>query len=100
LQLGAKRAPNFSGELREVVYAAYTAYESIKNAQGGWDRCDLAAHLYQQLVGEGYQGVPLDGVYRDEVQDFTQAELLLDLRVCADPNAMFYCGDTCQVSGG
>jgi hypothetical protein len=83
-----------------VVYAAYTAYESTKNAQGGWDRCDLAAHLYQQLVGEGYQGVPLDGVYRDEVQDFTQAELLLDLRVCADPNAMFYCGDTCQVRGG
>jgi len=25
-----------------------------------------------------------------------QAELLLDLRVCADPNSMFDCGDTCQ----
>lgn len=25
-----------------------------------------------------------------------QAELLLDLRLCPDPNSMFYCGDTCQ----
>ena len=29
-------------------------------------------------------------------QDFTQAELLLGLRVVADPNGMFLCGDTCQ----
>ncbi len=27
-----------------------------------------------------------------QVQDFTQAELALDLRVVADPNALFYCG--------
>jgi hypothetical protein len=30
------------------------------------------------------------------VQDFTQAELALDLRVVSDPNALFYCGDTAQ----
>ena len=29
-------------------------------------------------------------------QDFTQAELLLGLRVVADPNGLFFCGDTCQ----
>ena len=29
-------------------------------------------------------------------QDFTQAELLLALRVVADPNGLFMCGDTCQ----
>jgi hypothetical protein len=34
------------------------------------------------LKAEGYQGTPLDDLYRDEVQDFTQAELLMDLR-CA-----------------
>lgn len=27
-----------------------------------------------------------------QVQDFTQAELLLDLKVCSDPNGMFYSG--------
>lgn len=25
-----------------------------------------------------------------------QAELFLDLRVCSNPNDLFYCGDTCQ----
>jgi hypothetical protein len=30
------------------------------------------------------------------LQDFTQAELLLALRVVADPNGLFMCGDTCQ----
>jgi hypothetical protein len=29
---------------------------------------------------------------RMQVQDFTQAELALDLRVAADPNGLFYCG--------
>jgi hypothetical protein len=31
-----------------------------------------------------------------QVQDFTQAELALDLRVVNDPNNLFYCGDTAQ----
>lgn len=26
---------------------------------------------------------------RDEVQDFTQAELLIDLKIVADPNGLF-----------
>lgn len=30
------------------------------------------------------------------LQDFTQAELLLALRVVSDPNGLFMCGDTCQ----
>ena len=30
------------------------------------------------------------------MQDFPQAELLLDLSVMANPNGLFYCGDTCQ----
>ena len=31
-----------------------------------------------------------------QVQDFTQGELLLDMVVAADPNSLFYCGDTAQ----
>lgn len=30
------------------------------------------------------------------MQDFTQAELLLGLRVVSNPNGLFFCGDTCQ----
>ncbi len=29
-------------------------------------------------------------------QDFTQAELLMDLRIVEDPNGLFLCGDTAQ----
>lgn len=90
-----------------------------------YDLCDLLAHLYRQLHGGGYEGVPIHAIYRDEasgegcvspipvpsiplmpvpepqpspvqVQDFTQAEMLLDMRVVPDPNRLFYSGDTAQ----
>jgi hypothetical protein len=41
---------------------------------------DLLFHIYRSLKGSGYQGVPIHNITRDEVQDFTQAELLVDLR--------------------
>ena len=31
------------------------------------------------------------------LQDFTQAELVMDLLITSDPNAIFLCGDTAQV---
>ena len=91
--VGRKRAPNFTAEQRPLVYRAWQQYERAKASRRGWDRADLAAHLYRQLVGGGYRGVAFDAIYRDEVQDFTQAELCLDLRVCSNPNGMFYCGE-------
>jgi hypothetical protein len=59
------------------VYRCYEAYEAAKAVRlpgrgPGWDRADLAAALYRNLRGGGYRGVRLDGMYRDEVQDFTQ----------------------------
>lgn len=57
-----------------------------------YDAMDLVAHLYRQLRTDGYRGVAVHALYRDEVQDFTQGELALDLRVVTDPNALFYCG--------
>ena len=44
---------------------------------------DLLFHIYQSLKTNGYQGVPIHNITRDEVQDFTQAELLVDLRYAA-----------------
>lgn len=78
MQLGAKRAPNFNGQLRRLVYRCYEAYEAVKALRSvpgrgpGWDRADLAAALYRNLRAGQYRGVRLDGIYRDEVQDFTQ----------------------------
>ena len=97
LQLGKKRAPNFDVELRKSVYSAFLAYEQYKKAHMRYDIADVVAHLSRRLMIEGgYHGTRLTSIYRDEVQDFMQAELLLDLRVAEDPNSMFYCGDTAQ----
>ncbi|KIZ02024.1 hypothetical protein MNEG_5936 [Monoraphidium neglectum] len=93
--IGRKRAANYGDALRRSVYRCFEAYERVKAQRRAWDRCDMVAHIYRQLCAGAYQGVRIDGVSRDEVQDFTQAELLLDVRL-ADPNALFYCGDTCQ----
>jgi hypothetical protein len=41
---------------------------------------DLVASIYRRLQRGGYTGTPLHSLYRDEVQDFAQAELLMDLR--------------------
>ena len=45
-----------------------------------YDHLDLLFHIFCSLKLNGYQGVPLHNITRDEVQDFTQAELLVDLR--------------------
>ena len=34
--------------------------------------CDRVAHVYRQLCAGTYRGVRIDGISRDEVQDFTQ----------------------------
>jgi hypothetical protein len=63
--VGHKRAPSFTHQQRPLVYRCWQAYERAKRARRGWDRADLAAHLYRQLRQPGaYRGVPLDGIYR------------------------------------
>ncbi|MEW5318036.1 MAG: hypothetical protein WDW38_009289 [Sanguina aurantia] len=97
LSVGRKRAPNFSEETRrQLVYPLFEIYQNLKREGKHFDNMDLVAHVYQHLNAFGYKGTQIHGLYRDEVQDFTQAEMLLDLRVCCDPNSLFYCGDTAQ----
>lgn len=45
-----------------------------------FDTADLVGHIYRETVRSGYKGMPLHHIVRDEVQDFSQAELLLDMR--------------------
>ena len=40
--------------------------------------------------------LPIDSIFVDEVQDFTQAELLLLLKLSRDPNNLMLAGDTAQ----
>jgi hypothetical protein len=70
--LGAKRASTFSQDLRAVVHGLVAAYRRALRARALYDVPELVAHIYVQLVRDGYQGVPITHVYRDEVQDFVQ----------------------------
>ncbi|PSC71609.1 TPR and ankyrin repeat-containing 1-like isoform A [Micractinium conductrix] len=102
--VGRKQAPNFGPESRRLIFRVATAYEAMKRTalvEGHvshflYDQADFVAHMHRQLKQGGFLGEPVHELYCDEVQDFTQAELLLGLRVVADPNGMFLCGDTCQ----
>ncbi|KAL4858033.1 TPR and ankyrin repeat-containing protein 1 [Chlorella vulgaris] len=102
--IGRKQAPNFDRDSRRRIYEAFLAYEGEKKkalTEGHvshfmYDAADVVAWLHRGLREEGYRGQPIHEYYCDEVQDFTQAELLLSLRVVADPNGLFLCGDTCQ----
>ena len=33
-----------------------------------YDAADVASHVYRQLAADGYQGLPIHNIYRDEVQ--------------------------------
>ncbi|PSC76135.1 TPR and ankyrin repeat-containing 1-like isoform A [Micractinium conductrix] len=96
LEVGRKRAPNFDADSRRMVFEVAEAYRRVKQQRGRYDNADVVAHVYRHLASSGYQGVPIHSLYRDEVQDFTQAELLMDLRIVSNPNALFLCGDTAQ----
>ncbi|DBB04235.1 TPA: hypothetical protein ACH3X1_013259 [Trebouxia sp. C0004] len=96
LEVGRKRAPNFTADTRSEVYPIFEKYEREKLRLNRYDHMDLLFHIYRSLKGSGYQGVPIHNITRDEVQDFTQGELLVDLRVMCEPNGLFCCGDPCQ----
>ncbi|GMH41232.1 hypothetical protein BSKO_09142 [Bryopsis sp. KO-2023] len=96
LKVGKKRAPNYSQDLREKVYEVFQEYKRVMKRKWLYHTTDLVGHIYRQIKKDGYNGTKIHNIFRDEVQDFTQAELLLDLRVASDPNCLFYCGDTCQ----
>ena len=81
---------------RVEAYDLYEKYEKWKDAIGAYDIMDVAGHLFAALSAHGYRGPRVDEIYVDEVQDFTQAELRLFILVCADKNALFLTGDTCQ----
>ena len=106
LQVGRKRAPTFNADTRQLVYPIFERYEREKlrrnrykhatcavmlhhKPQGEarhlpilcrYDHMDLLFHICSSLKATGYKGTIIHNIYRDEVQDFTQAELLVDLR--------------------
>eukprot|EP00887_Chlorella_sp_A99_P003743 scaffold7.g3743.t1 len=103
LELGRRQAPSFADTSRRIVHALFQEYEAYKRTLASkgssyYDSADVLHSAYRRvahgghsatLKRGGYRGTPIHELYRDEVQDFMQAELLLDLCVVSDPNGLF-----------
>ena len=85
-----------TGTDREGVYSIFEQYRVWKQNRDWYDRMDVIHDVYQRVLKLGYRGVPIHSMSVDEVQDFTQAELCLYLKVIANPNDILLAGDTCQ----
>ncbi|XP_077160160.1 TPR and ankyrin repeat-containing protein 1 isoform X2 [Paroedura picta] len=94
-KLGRKRSPNFK-EDRSEIYQLFCVYQQIKSRRGYFDEEDLLYNLSQRLMGLDDLPWCIHELYGDEIQDFTQAELVLLMKCIDDPNAMFLTGDTAQ----
>ena len=97
-ELGQKCAANFASDRRAEIYVLYMEYRRLKQELAMYDENDLVYHVYRRLTtadGAAPEWV-IHEFYVDETQDFTQAELCLLIQCSADPNAMFFTGDTAQ----
>ena len=94
-EIGRKRAPNFTFD-REAIYKLFLSYDRVKRSSYMFDENDLVFHLYHRLRQCRVPDWSIHNLYVDETQDFTQAELMLLIRCCRDPNGVFLTGDTAQ----
>ncbi|XP_041378715.1 TPR and ankyrin repeat-containing protein 1-like, partial [Gigantopelta aegis] len=95
IELGCKRAPNFSGD-RDKIYALFLRYNHFKKQNFLFDESDLIYSIYKRLWNLEEQPWVLHQMYVDETQDFTQAELAILIHITQNPNNMFLSGDTAQ----
>ncbi|XP_048257654.1 uncharacterized protein LOC124143780 isoform X2 [Haliotis rufescens] len=95
IEVGRKKAPNFSGE-RETIYQLFKRYDHYKKQHLLFDEADLVLDIFKRLrILEELPWV-VHQLYVDETQDFTQSELSVLLRITQNPNDMFLTGDTAQ----
>ena len=96
LELGRKRAPNFSDEDRKIVFELFQIFQRHRSSNRMFDESDLVFNLHCRLQESGAPEWSIHRIYVDETQDFTQAELSLIIRCCRHPNDLFFTGDTAQ----
>lgn len=96
--LGRKMAPNYVDQRQEIYqyFELYTNYVKHQCQEDVFDECDLSCNIFSRL--NSLEDLPwsIHSIYIDEVQDFTQAELSILLRICRNPNDLFLTGDTAQ----
>ena len=105
-ELSSRVAPNFTDpRSREEIYRLFEEYSHYcrsRKIEKLFDKCDMVLHLYHKLLKlKGFDRVKIpwlfDSLYVDEVQDFTQSEILLLLQCHKNPKCnVFLTGDTAQ----
>ena len=93
--LGARRAPNFPFERREI-HAIAEYYQEQLEAAARYDEIDLTRAALRYLDRHDDQ-FRFDLVVCDEVQDFTDLQLALLFRLAGDPRRTVLTGDPKQI---
>ena len=100
LLLGSRRC-RLTQEQRIEVYSIYERYEQYMTNSFLWDDCDRIVSLLKRLEvcknanRDQYESLRYSKIYIDEVQDYTQAEILLFFYL-SGPGDLFLAGDSAQ----
>ena len=95
-QLGRKRAPSFVHN-REDIYAIAQWYQSRLEVENLWDEIDLTRAVIREIDRQSATLPHYDFVCCDEVQDFTDIQLSLLVRLPRRPEMLMLCGDPKQI---
>ena len=99
-KISSRIAPNFEDSRHEIyqIYEEYKQYcDRCRRLRSAciYDECELVLHIYQKLKRQNNPWL-FSSLYVDEVQDFTQSEVLLLIHCLKNPNNIFLTGDTAQ----
>ncbi len=97
-QLGKNMAPNCANMREDAyeIFKLYVNYVKHRCKDKVFDECDLIHNIYSRLNALKDLPWSVHSIYIDEVQDFTQSELSIFIRICRNPNDLFLTGDTAQ----
>ena len=97
-RLGKKMAPNYIDKREDIykIFKLYVNYVKHQCEDKVFDECDLNHNIYSRLNVLKDLPWSVHSIYIDEVQDFTQSELSIFIRICRNPNDLFLTGDTAQ----
>ena len=93
-KLGKNRC-RIKEDLREGIYDVFRKYEEYKSDNGLWDDNDRVLNLLLRLdmakKTESFSQVKRSKIYVDEVQDYTQQEVLLFFYL-GNPGSLYFAG--------
>ncbi len=95
-QIGRKRAPLFASN-RQEIYQVAEWYQSRLKEEQMWDEIDLTRAALRMLDQNSAAFPAFDFIACDEVQDLTDIQLSLLMRLTRNPNSLLFAGDTKQI---